>query len=58
MELVDLLRQARGFRNEGVGRIIKPFVFNRALPPGSPKPPIVMPMALVSMSYRGFCNGL
>ena len=57
MELVDLLSQVRPVGDEGVGPEVMSFVFKRALPPASPKPRIVMSMALVSMGYRGFCNG-
>jgi hypothetical protein len=54
MEPVEFLNQTRVMRDDGLGLKAKPFIFNRALLPSSPKLRMTMSTVLISMGYRGF----
>jgi hypothetical protein len=54
MELVELLDQVRVIRNDGLRLRIKPFVFNKAMQPCTPKLLMLISTAMVSMDYRRF----
>ncbi len=54
MELVELLNHTRVIWDDGLGRGVKSFIFNKALLPGTPKLRMIISTAFASMGCRGF----